>query len=220
MHRTCSVSLSSAEMFTKRDLEGQTKGQWYLRQMLGSSNIDAGPVMAFMTGNLSYQIEHHLYRICRAPAGRDLGAGASGVRQIRPALHHGFAAGAVRQGVADNRQAVVAEQVPVRPGRRRPGKPAARRCSPSSSRHSSGPTRQPARVEDRDGDGAAVAAALRITPLRLRAFTLGESLDLAVPTNSPEFVGKTPSGWERVAGEELRRVSRLGAAAGFAQRLK
>jgi len=30
-------------MFTKRDLEGETKGQWYLRQMLGSSNIDAGP---------------------------------------------------------------------------------------------------------------------------------------------------------------------------------
>lgn len=80
--------------------------------------------------------------------------------------------------------------------------------------------RASARVEDRDGDGAAVAAALWITPLRLRAFTLGESLDLAVPTNSPEFVGKTPSGWERVAGEELRRVSRLGAAAGFAQRLK
>ena len=66
MHKTPSVSLSSAEMFTKRDLEGETKGQWYLRQMLGSSNIDAGPVMAFMTGNLSYQIEHHLYRICRA----------------------------------------------------------------------------------------------------------------------------------------------------------
>jgi fatty acid desaturase len=31
--------------------------------MLGNSNIDAGPAMAFMTGNLSYQIEHHLYRI-------------------------------------------------------------------------------------------------------------------------------------------------------------
>ena len=87
-------------MFTKRDLEGEAKGQWYLRQMLGSSNIDAGPVMAFMTGNLSYQIEHQLYRICEQPAGRDLGAGAPGVRQIRPALHHGFAAGAVRQGVA------------------------------------------------------------------------------------------------------------------------
>ena len=83
MHRTPSVSLSSSEMFTpSATRRARPRGQWYLRQMLGSSNIDAGPVMAFMTGNLSYQIEHHLYRICRAPAGRDLGAGALGVRQI------------------------------------------------------------------------------------------------------------------------------------------
>jgi NADPH-dependent stearoyl-CoA 9-desaturase len=57
----CGHFPDGAEKFTKCDLEGETKGQWYLRQMLGSSNIDAGPVMAFMTGNLSYQIEHHLY---------------------------------------------------------------------------------------------------------------------------------------------------------------
>jgi NADPH-dependent stearoyl-CoA 9-desaturase len=57
----CGHFPDGAEKFTKRDLENETKGQWYLRQMLGSSNIDAGPVMAFMTGNLSYQIEHHLY---------------------------------------------------------------------------------------------------------------------------------------------------------------
>ncbi len=57
----CGHFPDGAEKFTKRDLEGETSGQWYLRQMLGSSNIDAGPVMAFMTGNLSYQIEHHLY---------------------------------------------------------------------------------------------------------------------------------------------------------------
>ena len=49
---------------------------------------------------------------------------------------------------------------------------------------------------------------------------MAESLDLAVPTNSPEFVGKTPPEWERAAGEELRRVSHLRVAAGFAQRLK
>ena len=47
----CGHFPDGAEKFTKRDLEGETKGQWYLRQMLGSSNIDAGPVMAFMTGN-------------------------------------------------------------------------------------------------------------------------------------------------------------------------
>jgi fatty acid desaturase len=57
----CGHFPDGAEKFTKRDLENETKGQWYLRQMLGSSNIDAGPVMAFMTGNLSFQIEHHLY---------------------------------------------------------------------------------------------------------------------------------------------------------------
>jgi NADPH-dependent stearoyl-CoA 9-desaturase len=57
----CGHFPDGAEKFTKSDMVGETKGQWYLRQMLGSANIDAGPVMAFMTGNLSYQIEHHLY---------------------------------------------------------------------------------------------------------------------------------------------------------------
>jgi len=57
----CGHFPDGAEKFTKSDLVGEAKGQWYLRQMLGSANIDAGPVMAFMTGNLSYQIEHHLY---------------------------------------------------------------------------------------------------------------------------------------------------------------
>ncbi|MCB0926148.1 MAG: fatty acid desaturase, partial [Mycobacterium sp.] len=30
-------------------------------QMLGSANISGSPAMHFMTGNLSFQIEHHLY---------------------------------------------------------------------------------------------------------------------------------------------------------------
>jgi NADPH-dependent stearoyl-CoA 9-desaturase len=57
----CGHFPDGAEKFTLTDIEDETKGEWYLRQMLGSANIDAGPVMAFMTGNLSYQIEHHLY---------------------------------------------------------------------------------------------------------------------------------------------------------------
>ena len=45
--------------------ENETHAQWYLRQLLGSANISGGPVMGFLTGNLSYQIEHHLFpRIC------------------------------------------------------------------------------------------------------------------------------------------------------------
>ena len=57
----CGHFADGAEKFTPAALEGETKPQWYLRQMLGSANFRAGPVMAFMSGNLCYQIEHHLY---------------------------------------------------------------------------------------------------------------------------------------------------------------
>ena len=57
----CGHFPDGAEKFTFTDMAGEGRGQWYLRQMLGSANIDAGPVLAFMTGNLAFQIEHHLY---------------------------------------------------------------------------------------------------------------------------------------------------------------
>ena len=57
----CGHFPDGAEKFTKTDMIGETKGQWYLRQMLGSANFDNGPVLRFMSGNLCYQIEHHLY---------------------------------------------------------------------------------------------------------------------------------------------------------------
>lgn len=57
----CGHFPDGAEKFTLTDMKGESRGQWYLRQLLGSANIDAGPVLGFLTGNLSYQIEHHLY---------------------------------------------------------------------------------------------------------------------------------------------------------------
>ncbi|ORB85907.1 stearoyl-CoA 9-desaturase [Mycobacterium kansasii] len=56
----CGHFPDGAEKFTKTDMIGETKGQWYLRQMLGSANFDAGPALRFMSGNLCHQIEHHL----------------------------------------------------------------------------------------------------------------------------------------------------------------
>ena len=41
--------------------EDETKGEWYLRQMLGSANISGSPALHLMSGNLSHQIEHHLF---------------------------------------------------------------------------------------------------------------------------------------------------------------
>ncbi len=41
--------------------ERETRAQWYLRQGLGSANISGSPTMHLLSGNLSHQIEHHLY---------------------------------------------------------------------------------------------------------------------------------------------------------------
>ncbi len=57
----CGHFPDGAEKFTKTDMVGESKGQWYLRQMLGSANFEAGPGLRFMSGNLCHQIEHHLY---------------------------------------------------------------------------------------------------------------------------------------------------------------
>lgn len=47
--------------FSKSSIDGETKGQWYLRQILGSSNLSGGKLLHFLSGNLSHQIEHHLF---------------------------------------------------------------------------------------------------------------------------------------------------------------
>ncbi|BBZ03788.1 fatty acid desaturase [Mycolicibacterium chitae] len=57
----CGHFPDGAEKFTEEALADETKPDWYLRQMLGTANFDAGPVLAFASGNLCYQIEHHLF---------------------------------------------------------------------------------------------------------------------------------------------------------------
>jgi NADPH-dependent stearoyl-CoA 9-desaturase len=57
----CGHFPEGVETFEKRSIEGETRGEWYLRQMLGSANISGSQALHFMTGNLSHQIEHHLF---------------------------------------------------------------------------------------------------------------------------------------------------------------
>jgi linoleoyl-CoA desaturase len=57
----CGHFPSGVQTFTRASIEGETRGEWYLRQMLGSANITGGPLLHLMTGNLSFQVEHHLY---------------------------------------------------------------------------------------------------------------------------------------------------------------
>jgi NADPH-dependent stearoyl-CoA 9-desaturase len=43
------------------DTQHESRAEWYLRQMLGAADFKAGPLLAFSSGNLCYQIEHHLF---------------------------------------------------------------------------------------------------------------------------------------------------------------
>ncbi|MEO5651665.1 MAG: acyl-CoA desaturase, partial [Marmoricola sp.] len=57
----CGHFPEGVQTFEKKSIEGETKGDWYVRQMLGSANISGSKAMHLMTGNLSFQIEHHLF---------------------------------------------------------------------------------------------------------------------------------------------------------------
>lgn len=57
----CGHFPDGAQKFTPAAIENESKSDWYLRQMLGTANFHAGPFMAFASGNLCYQIEHHLF---------------------------------------------------------------------------------------------------------------------------------------------------------------
>ncbi|HJQ05159.1 MAG TPA: acyl-CoA desaturase [Nocardioides sp.] len=58
----CGHFPEGVETFEKAALpEKETRGEWYVRQMLGSANISGSKAMHVMSGNLSHQIEHHLF---------------------------------------------------------------------------------------------------------------------------------------------------------------
>ncbi|MGI8903319.1 MAG: fatty acid desaturase family protein [Solirubrobacteraceae bacterium] len=47
--------------FTEEEAEHETHGEWCVRQMLGSANLTGGRLFHIMSGNLSHQVEHHLF---------------------------------------------------------------------------------------------------------------------------------------------------------------
>ncbi|AXT86305.1 acyl-CoA desaturase [Aeromicrobium sp. A1-2] len=57
----CGHFPDGAVHFTEEELEDETRAEWYLRQMLGSANFEGGKLLHVMSGQLGYQIEHHLF---------------------------------------------------------------------------------------------------------------------------------------------------------------
>ena len=57
----CGHFPEDVQTFAEQECENETRGQWYYRQILGSANIEGGPLFHILSGNLSHQIEHHLF---------------------------------------------------------------------------------------------------------------------------------------------------------------
>jgi len=57
----CGHFPDGVQTFAPEIVQEETRAEWYLRQMLGTANFKAGPLLAFSSGNLCYQIEHHLF---------------------------------------------------------------------------------------------------------------------------------------------------------------
>ena len=133
----CGHFPDGAEKFTKTDMVGESKGQWYLRQMLGSANFEGGLAAAVHERQpVPPDRASPVPGPAEQPVARDLVPGSGAVRQVRLALHHGLvpACSTARPGGPSPscRCRTSSCATPATMRRRR----AASGCSPNSSRAS------------------------------------------------------------------------------------
>jgi fatty acid desaturase len=75
----CGHFPDGTQEFTVEETQGESRGMWYFRQVLGSANLTGGNLFHLLSGNLSHQIEHHLFPDMPAHRYSDI---ASEVREI------------------------------------------------------------------------------------------------------------------------------------------
>ena len=93
----CGHFPDGTQEFTVEETENETRGEWYFRQMLGSANLTGGKLFHLLSGNLSHQIEHHLFPDMPAHRYAEIARrGAGDLRALRHPLQHRPAAQAVR----------------------------------------------------------------------------------------------------------------------------
>src|SRR3954470_7924235 len=47
--------------FSQEETKDESRGARHVRQLIGAANIEGGPLFHVISGNLGYQVEHHLY---------------------------------------------------------------------------------------------------------------------------------------------------------------
>ena len=71
------------------ETKDETRGMWYFRQILGSANLTGGKLFHMLSGNLSFQIEHHLFPDIPAHRHAEIARrGAGDLRALRHPVQH------------------------------------------------------------------------------------------------------------------------------------
>ena len=57
----CGHFPDGVRVYSEEEVQHESRGEWYLRQLNGSANIEGGRLLHLFSGHLSHQIEHHLF---------------------------------------------------------------------------------------------------------------------------------------------------------------
>ena len=57
----CGHFPEGVRVYTEAETADESRGQWYVRQLNGSANIEGSRWLHVLTGHLSHQIEHHMF---------------------------------------------------------------------------------------------------------------------------------------------------------------
>jgi fatty acid desaturase len=132
----CGHFPDGTEQFTEQETQDETRGEWYYRQLLGSANLTGGPLFHILAGNLSFQIEHHLFPDLPAHRYADI---AVQVRQITERYDIPYNTGPLHKQFGSVVRKIAKLSLPALPGRGQtppqiqepPAKPRARKRKPA-----------------------------------------------------------------------------------------
>ena len=92
----CGHFPDGTQEFSIEETMNESRGTWYFRQILGSANLTGGKLFHLLSGNLSHQIEHHLFPDMPARRRRDSFSGGAEICNRRNSLQLRTVASAIR----------------------------------------------------------------------------------------------------------------------------
>jgi linoleoyl-CoA desaturase len=98
-------------LYRKDEVEDESRGAWYVRQLNGSANIEGGRAFHVLSGHLSHQIEHHLYPDIPAARYPEI---APRVRAICERYGQRYNTGGFRKQLGSVAKRLVANAIPSR----------------------------------------------------------------------------------------------------------